>query len=722
MTRGISSARRFTALFVAGSALLQACGGDKTDNTAPTPSITISLNPTSASVAQGGSTTVTATVTGAGGFTGIPLITISGAPTGVTVAVSNIQPSGSTTTATGTVTVAANTATGTYPITITATGTGVTAATATFTLTVTAAPASSYTFSLSPTSVTVPQGGSQTATLNIARNNFTGPITLAVTGAPTGVTATFNPTPATANTSTLTVAAAANATTGNATLTITGTATGAANQTITLPISVTATSAGSYTLTAAPTSLAVTQGGAAATSTITINRTGGFAGSVALAVTGAPNGVTATLNPASTTTNSSTLTVSAAAGATTGNATLTITGTATGIANQTVSIPLTVSASGGGSGNVTIDFSSCAAANKPIWLAVQNGTTGWTQVTGTADVYRFNITQTKGGIAYTTQSSGGATSVTVQYFTQAELTSGTLIFCQLGGTKSLTGTVAGLGTGDVATISLGGGTATAPTNGAFTLNGVANGNQDLVAARYNFVSTGNERFIIRRDQNLTGTIPAIDFGAAEAFAPATATATITGAGSDQVVSTMQYFTGSCAFSSLGTTLVTGTTFTMRGIPAAQQRPTDFHQVFVAAASGTTATRIVFESFRVLANRTIALGPAFPTPTVTNLTAAYKRLQAVVTLPTEYQQSLLLTYTAANRSAVVTASFGWLGGAAATLAFPDYAGVTGWQDSWVPATSSTVNWTVSGTGTNINTTANVCAEGAQIRSASVSGTL
>jgi hypothetical protein len=723
MTRSTRSARRWSAVGLAlGLGLLGACGGDKSDNTSPTPSITLTLSPTSASVQQGASTTVTATVTGANGFTGVPAIAITGVPTGVTGAPSNVQTSGSTTTITVTVNVAATTAAGTYPITVTATGSGVSSVNATFTLTVTAAPASSYAFTLSPTSLTVAQGGSQTATLNIARTNFTAPIALAVTGAPTGVTATFNPTPATANSSTLTVAAAANATTGNATLTITGTATGAANQTITLPITVTATSTGSYTLTASPTSLTTTQGGAAQTSTITINRTGGFAGSVDLAVTGAPAGVTATLNPASTTANSSTLSVTAAANATTGNATLTITGTSAGLANQTTTVALTVNASGGGTGNVTVDFSTCAAANKPIWLAIQNGTSGWTQVTGTADVYRFTINQSKGGIAYTTQSAAGATSVSVQYFTQAELTAGTLVFCQVGGTKSLTGTVAGLATGDVAAISLGGATATAATNGAFTLNGVANGNQDLLAFRYSFLGTGNERVILRRDQNLTGTIPAIDFGASEAFAPATATGTITGAGSDQVVSTMQYFTGACVFGSLGTTLVTGTTFTMRGIPAAQQRASDYHQVFVAAAAGTTAQRIAFESFRTLANRTIALGPALPTPTVTNLTAAYKRLQAVVTLPTEYQQSMTLTYTAANRSAIVTASFGWLGSATATLAFPDFAGVGGWQDAWVPATSTTVNWTVTGTGTNVTSAAGFCAEGAQLRSASVLGTL
>jgi hypothetical protein len=521
------------------------------------------------------------------------------------------------------------------------------------------------------------------------------------------------------------VAAAANATTGNATLTITGTATGAANQTITLPITVTATSTGNYTLTAAPASLTATQGGAAQTSTITINRTGGFAGTVNLAVTGAPTGVTATLNPTSTTANSSTLTVTAAAGATTGNATLTITGTSTGLANQTVTVALVVNASGGGTGNVTVDFSGCSAANRPIWLAIQNGTSGWTQVTGTGDVYRFTINQSKGGIAYTTQTSTGATNVFVQYFTQAEATAGTLIFCTAGGTKSLTGSVAGLGTGDLAVISMGGGTASAAANGAYTLNGVANGNQDLVGYRSNFLSPGtSDKVIIRRDQNIAAgnAIPALDFGAAEAFNPGTATATVTGVGSDQVIAGMLYYVGGCVPASLATPGLAGASFTMRGIPAAQQRATDYHQVFITAAAGTTAARTLLESFRVLADKTFALGVALPTPTVTALTAGYKRLQATLTLPSDYQQSMTLSYVAATRSASVVATFGWLGGAAATLAFPDFAGVGGWVDSWVPANGTTTTWTVAATGTNVTSQAGICAEGARLRSAYVTGSL
>ena len=87
------------------------CKDDGDDITDPG-SIALALNPTSASVAQGGNTTTTATLTRSGGFTGSVTLNVTGAPAGVTAAVSNIQTTGAVTTATVTVTVGAAVATG----------------------------------------------------------------------------------------------------------------------------------------------------------------------------------------------------------------------------------------------------------------------------------------------------------------------------------------------------------------------------------------------------------------------------------------------------------------------------------------------------------------------------------------------------------------------------------------------------------------------------------
>jgi subtilase family serine protease len=97
-----------------------------------------------------------------------------------------------------------------------------------------------------------------------------------------------------------------------------------------------------FSLSPSPGSMTITQGGAGGTSTITINPTNGFSGSVTLSASGLPSGVTAAFgtNP---TTSASSLTLTAASTATTGTATVTITGIS-GSLTQTTTVSLTVSA------------------------------------------------------------------------------------------------------------------------------------------------------------------------------------------------------------------------------------------------------------------------------------------------------------------------------------------------------------------------------------------
>ena len=44
-------------------------------------------------------------------------------------------------------------------------------------------------------------------------------------------------------------------------------------------------------------------------------------------------------------------------------------------------------------GNVTVDFSTCSVA--PIWFAIQDGTGPWSQILGSSNIYRFDITSSK---------------------------------------------------------------------------------------------------------------------------------------------------------------------------------------------------------------------------------------------------------------------------------------------------------------------------------------
>ncbi|HKF43430.1 MAG TPA: hypothetical protein VKG01_10040 [Thermoanaerobaculia bacterium] len=191
-------------------------------------------------------------------------------------------------------------------------------------------PSPNFTLSASPASLTVVLGASGTSTVTITpQNGFSGSVALSVSGLPSGVTGSFNPTPATA-TSTLTLSASGTAITGTATVTITGTSGILTNLT---SISLTVTPPPNFTLSASPTSLVMAQGGGGM-STITITPQFGFAGSVALSVSGLPSGVTGSFNPTPATATS-TLTLSASGTATTGTATVTITGTSGSLTNTT---------------------------------------------------------------------------------------------------------------------------------------------------------------------------------------------------------------------------------------------------------------------------------------------------------------------------------------------------------------------------------------------------
>jgi hypothetical protein len=93
----------------------------------------------------------------------------------------------------------------------------------------------------------IQQGLELSNVLTLTRTNFTAEVTLALEGAPTGVTSAFAPNPATAATSTLTVTVAGTVAPGDYSLTVRGTATGIADRTVPLTLRVTPALGGSTT-------------------------------------------------------------------------------------------------------------------------------------------------------------------------------------------------------------------------------------------------------------------------------------------------------------------------------------------------------------------------------------------------------------------------------------------------------------------------------------------
>ncbi len=590
------------------------------------PSISVALSMSGATVAPGGLVPVTATLTRRGGYNGTVTFTVVGAPTGVTGSVANVQTNGNTTTATVTVQTSVATPGGTYPLTVRASGSGVSDATATFSLTVAAG--------------------------------------------------------------------------------------------------------GSFGLTANPNTLTLARG-ASSTVAIAVGRLGGFAGNVTLAVQGAPSGVTATLNPTSTTGTTSTLTINASAGAAIGTSTLTVRGTAEGQPERTVPIQLTVTAAGGGTG-----ASFVIGCLSPVWAAYQDGDGAWTQVTGTAQgAYNFSVSSARGAFAFAT-ASGTQAMVSIIRMTRAEMTAAPQDYCATvpSGSKFINGSVTGLSAGDVAHMSLGGATVSRSSNQVFSIVGILNGTFDLVAFRKSnlAVSPNSSRGVIRRDLDVANasTIPVIDFGAAESFAAGTASFTVPNfAAGESLALTMSYRTGpACTYASLYQIAPLGQAASpvqVDGIPAAVQRPADSHQLSITAITGSplaTAARLVQENFGALANRTMTLPPPLGVPVITTLPGAYKRLQGVYQLPDVFTSgtSFLYSSTRPIRTVVMSATAGWVGGTSATMAMPDFSGVAGWNDSWAPPTSATGSWAAQGNGSNY-TGANLCQPDGRIVSADQRGT-
>jgi hypothetical protein len=211
---------------------LTACGGGDGGSTpppnpppTPTPTVTLALGSASGSLTAGNATTVTATITRGGGFTGPVTIAATGAPAGVTVTAGTIDAASTTQVVTITTTIGATA--GVSTLSITGTASGVTITPASFALTINAAPAPGASIALSAITATVAAGNSTTVMVDITRSNgFTGPVTIGATGAPAGVTVTGGTAVATTNFQLVTIATTPGAAVGTVNITITGTAAG----------------------------------------------------------------------------------------------------------------------------------------------------------------------------------------------------------------------------------------------------------------------------------------------------------------------------------------------------------------------------------------------------------------------------------------------------------------------------------------------------------------
>jgi hypothetical protein len=537
--------------------IVLACGGE--DPAGSSGSILISLTPTTLPVQQGGSGSLTLSLTRGGGFGGAVALTATGLPAGVTTTFTPAQMTGTTVSSTVGVTVGAAVAPGIYTGTVSATATGIDPATTTYQVSVTAVP--EYALTVVPATLTISPGASGEASVNIQRTNFTGAVTFALATPPPGVTGVFDPAQPAGNMSTLTVSIAANVAPGSYPVTVQGTATGPGVRTATL--SVTVALPPSYAINLSPAAFAV-QRGTSAVVNVMLARSN-FTGQVTLALENAPPGITGTLVPASTTGNTSVFTIDVGVGVAPGVYQLSLRGTASGLTDRVAFVQLTVTSTPPGGGNVEYQF--CDPSLVPVFFAYQDGVGAWQPVTGftsgATTTFAFNLTQGRGGVMSVFRTTvanalavdpaapvrrlgprvsavrGGRSGVVsgpratpigaaslltdvylteVLYGTTGELAQDGIDYCALTQpTKTVRGTVAGVPFGQYAIVSLGSSArlfVSGSSSNPLTFAGVPSGRVDLVGSRIATTGAAPDKAIVLRDLDIPdgGSIPAsIDF-------------------------------------------------------------------------------------------------------------------------------------------------------------------------------------------------------------------
>jgi len=225
----------------------------------------------------------------------------------------------------------------------------------------------------SPTSISVQQGQSGTSAISTSVvSGSPGVVTLGVSGAPAGSSASISPTSVTAGAGATLTFNAGTATPGLYTLNVTGTS-GATSHSTLVSVTVLPPPPPDFSLSASPNSLSLLQGqsGSSTVSTQII----GSSGTVSLSVSGVPAGATASLSPSSVAAGgSSTLSVNAGT-AVPGTYVVTVTGQE-GSATHSVAVSVTIAAA------VVPDFSITAT---PATLSAVRRTTA-TSIIGTAVV------------------------------------------------------------------------------------------------------------------------------------------------------------------------------------------------------------------------------------------------------------------------------------------------------------------------------------------------
>ncbi len=499
---------------------------------------------------------------------------------------------------------------------------------------------------------------------------------------------------------------------------------------------------GSIQVGVSPTTLPVQQGGSGSV-TVSLTRGGGFSGVVTLAVTGFPTGITATVTPAqlSGTETSATVSTIIAAAVAAGTYTGTITATGQGVTQATASYQVTVTAPP--AADTDVEYRYCDASQAPVFFAYQDGTGAWQRVTGSTAAgttkFSFRLRQARGGVlaVFSSASSAVASALTVGrngsarhgftrslhtrdrirarlgaaagaanalerssladayqtevlYASAAELAQDGIDNCALTRpTQTATGTVAGVSSGQYGSLALGGsnvlfigGTTTNPV----TFADVPGGTIDFVGTRWTPGTPPNKAVLFRNlDVSAGESLPAtVDFDGPGAIVPASATATVTGAGGDDLEIFTELITANSQllfWFDLAPSKVTVRPWA--GLGSAAMVTGDFHAVVVFAGT-EEHYRVSLKYVGPVADETLALGPTIVFPLFAEVSAGvYPRFRFTGRLPSEYSKGVSIDLVSAaddGNAYSIIATSAYLtpvdNGLAYDFTMPDVAGLPG----------------------------------------------
>jgi hypothetical protein len=366
----------------------------------------------------------------------------------------------------------------------------------------------------------------------------------------------------------------------------------------------------------------------------------------------------------------------------------------------------------------TVSVGFCTGL-EPRWVAFQDGDGLWVQaqpiVSGQQTIFRHTFAFDHAAIATARAFATGLTALDIQYGAPDELTIAAdtnPLHCGPAISKTILGTIAGLDTNEVATISasqFSRAFLVADEQHSFVLSGLADGPQDILAARNTRVNNAEvlTRLILRRTPQLadSATIPVLDFNATEAFAPAVGNVTVLGQPSQGVITHTTLITAnSQSVISFRSTNATAATHGYDAVPEDKLAASDLQVLTAAvapAAGMTDAVRTASLYFRAPGNQTLTIGAPLIPPTVSTIaTTPTLRLRAMFVAQPDYDANTLITYQQGDHTLVtvgMTATYASVTGRGYDLTVPNLSAVQGFESTWALRAGADLMWNASRSG-------------------------